>query len=148
MKPVLADFGNRQVEITVPKHAVVIEFEDKSLLADPVTGTNEAISAPHGSPPLSELSGPGKRIAIGFDDPTRPSATVQTIILGAPPRAPTLRSRKSESCSSSYYFIYGISLCGNCWLGIIKSSFRHTKNTGMYCNICWGHYSAISTNNN
>ena len=80
MKPVLADFGNRQIEIAVPKHAVVIEFEDKSLLADPVTATIEAISVPHGSPPLSELAGPGKRVAIGFDDPTRPSATVQTII--------------------------------------------------------------------
>ena len=80
MKPVLTDFGNRQVEIAVPKHAVVIEFEDKSLLADPVTATIEAILAPHGSPPLSELAGPGKRVAIGFDDPTRPSATAQTII--------------------------------------------------------------------
>jgi lactate racemase len=80
MKTVLADFGNRQISIDVPEHAEVIEFEDRHGVADPVAATVEAIQNPHGSRSLSELAGPGMRVAIGFDDPTRPAMTVQTII--------------------------------------------------------------------
>ena len=80
MKTVLADFGDRRIAIDVPAHAEVIEFEDRQAAVDPVAATVEAIANPHGSPPLSELAGPGMRVAIGFDDPTRPAATVQAII--------------------------------------------------------------------
>ncbi len=80
MKTVLADFGDRQISIDVPEHAEVIEFEDRHGVADPVAATVEAIANPHGSRSLSELAGPGMRVAIGFDDPTRPAMTVQTII--------------------------------------------------------------------
>ena len=79
-KPTSVDFGDKSLEIAVPDHAVVAEFDDPTPLSDPEAATREAIAEPFGSPPLATLAKSGMRIAIGFDDPTRPATTVQLII--------------------------------------------------------------------
>lgn len=79
-KQVSVDYGNRQIGIDVPADAVVVEFEDPQLLADPTQSVRDALSNPHGSAPLVDLAKPGMRVAIGFDDPTRPSVPPQTIL--------------------------------------------------------------------
>jgi len=79
-KRTLVDFGDRSVEIDVPEHATVVEFDDPGALSDPFAAAREAIARPYGSPSLAEVAKPGMRVAIGFDDPTRPARTVQTIL--------------------------------------------------------------------
>jgi nickel-dependent lactate racemase len=79
-KTTRVDFGGKSLDIDVPEHAVVIEFQDPPSLPDPAEAARKAISEPYGSPPLSEIAKPGMRIVIGFDDPTRPAVTVQTIV--------------------------------------------------------------------
>jgi len=74
------DFGEKSLEIDVPDHAVVVEFDDPPSLDDPEEATRKAIASPYGCAPLAELAKPGMRVAIGFDDPTRPAKTVQTIL--------------------------------------------------------------------
>ena len=39
-----------------------------------------ALAHPHGAPPLAELAKPGMKVAIGFDDPTRPPRPWQVIL--------------------------------------------------------------------
>jgi hypothetical protein len=80
-KSVRADFGDRQIEIEVPADAAVVEFQDPpTLLADPQAEVRRALENPYGGPPLSALAKPGMRVAIGFDDPTRPPPPWQTIL--------------------------------------------------------------------
>ena len=79
-KPVQVDFGERQLEIEVPGHAVVVEFQDPPFLPDPIGATRKALAEPLGSPPLAALARPGMRVAIAFDNPTRPSLPQQTIL--------------------------------------------------------------------
>lgn len=79
-KRVLADFGERQVEIDVPEQAVVVEFQDPPLLPDPTVAARKALAEPCGSPPLRDLAKPGMRVAIGFDNPTRPGLPSQIIL--------------------------------------------------------------------
>ena len=61
---VLADFDDRQIAIDVPEDAEVIDFEERQATADPVAATVKAIANPHGCPQLSELAGPGIRVAV------------------------------------------------------------------------------------
>jgi nickel-dependent lactate racemase len=79
-KKVSVDYGHGKLDIEVPESAVVVEFEDPPLLKDPAAAVKHAIDNPHGSPPLSALAKPGMRVAIGFDDPTRPANPPQTIL--------------------------------------------------------------------
>ena len=74
------DFGDRSIEIAVPEHATVVEFDDPGALSHPAVAAREAIEKPCGAPPLKELAKPGMRVAVGFDDPTRPARTVQIIL--------------------------------------------------------------------
>jgi nickel-dependent lactate racemase len=77
---VQADFGARRLEIEIPDDAVVVEFQDPPFLPDPAAAIRRALAEPLGSPPLAELARPGMRVAIGFDNPTRPGLPCRTIL--------------------------------------------------------------------
>lgn len=79
-KTVTVDYGEKRLDIEVPESAVVVEFEDPPLLKDPASTVKHAIDHPHGSEPLSKRAKSGMRVAIGFDDPTRPANPAQTIL--------------------------------------------------------------------
>ena len=79
-KTIKADFGARKVDIEVPHHSTVVEFENPEFLTDPHQSVIDALRNPIGSPPLAELVKPGMTVAIGFDDPTRPPLPWQTIM--------------------------------------------------------------------
>ena len=79
-RAVCVDFGERQVEIRVPDDATVVEFTDPALIADPQAAVREALAAPLGAAPLAELARPGMKVAIGFDDITRPALPAQAIL--------------------------------------------------------------------
>ena len=63
-----------------PSTPTVVEFEDPGALSHPAVAAREAIEKPYGAPPLKELAKPGMRVAVGFDDPTRPARTAQVIL--------------------------------------------------------------------
>ena len=71
-KTIEIDFGAERVPIEVPENAVIAEFQDPEPLASPARALADALASPHGAPPLAELAKPGMKVAIGFDDPTRP----------------------------------------------------------------------------
>ena len=71
-KTVEVDCGSDRSPIEVPESAVVAEFRDPEPLASPERALADALANPHGAPPLAELAKPGMKVAIGFDDPTRP----------------------------------------------------------------------------
>jgi nickel-dependent lactate racemase len=77
---VSADFGERKVDIEVPDSATVVEFADPPLLADPDAAVRKALAEPLGMPPLAELAKPGMRVAIGFDDITRPGLPPKLVL--------------------------------------------------------------------
>ena len=77
---VAADFGESKVDIEVPDSATVVEFADPPLLADPEAAVRKALAEPLGLPPLAEQAKPGMRVAIGFDDITRPSLPARLIL--------------------------------------------------------------------
>ena len=79
-KKVAVDFGDKKLDIDVPDHASVVEFEDPPFLQDPAASVRETLAKPYGSPPLAELVKPGMRVAIGFDDITRPNTPPRTIL--------------------------------------------------------------------
>jgi nickel-dependent lactate racemase len=79
-KSIAVDYGDRQIEIEVPDTAVIAEFRDPPLLENPEQAVRDALAKPYGSPPLAELAKPGMRVAIGFDDPTRPNVPPRTIL--------------------------------------------------------------------
>lgn len=79
-RTVHVDFGAQQIPIQVPGDAVVAEFTEPRYLDDPVAALDAALAAPHGAPPLADLLRPGLRVAIGFDDPTRPGAPWQVML--------------------------------------------------------------------
>ena len=66
------DYGPERVPIEVPESAVVAEFQEPEPLASPDRALADALAHPCGAPPLAELAKPGMKVAIGFDDPTRP----------------------------------------------------------------------------
>lgn len=79
-KSVQVDFGDRKIEIEVPGSAAVAEFQDPALLEDPEQAIRDALTNPRDSAPLAELARPGMRVAIGFDDITRPNLPARTIL--------------------------------------------------------------------
>lgn len=82
MKTVAVDFGERKLDIDVPDSAVVVEFEDPAFAPDPAAAVQKALAEPLGLPPLAELARPGMRVAIGFDDITRPANVARTLLSG------------------------------------------------------------------
>jgi nickel-dependent lactate racemase len=81
-KKVAADFGERKLDIDVPESATVVEFSDPPLLDDPEAAVRKALAEPLGMPPLAELARPGMKVAIGFDDITRPGLPARLILAG------------------------------------------------------------------
>jgi nickel-dependent lactate racemase len=79
-KRVAVDFGNTKLEIELPASASVIEYQEGTLLEDPRSAVQKALMDPMGMPALSALTKPGMRVAIGFDDITRPTLPVRTIL--------------------------------------------------------------------
>lgn len=79
-KTVAVDFGPGKLDIDVPAHAVVVEFEDPPLLQEPEKAVRDALAKPCDSAPLRERAKPGMTVAIGFDDITRPALPPQTIL--------------------------------------------------------------------
>jgi nickel-dependent lactate racemase len=79
---VSVDYGDRKLDIDVPASAVIAEFEDPPFLADPDAAVQRALASPLGMPPLAELARPGMKVAIGFDDITRPARAAQTLLAG------------------------------------------------------------------
>ena len=80
MKKVPVDFGDRKVDIEVPDSAFVAEFTDPKLLDDPAAEVDRVLANPLGLPPLAEMTKPGMRVAIGFDDITRPNTPPRLIL--------------------------------------------------------------------
>ena len=74
------DYGDRKLVIDVPASAVVAEFQDPEFLADPAAAVRAALARPRGLPPLAETARPGMRVAIGFDDITRPANVARTLL--------------------------------------------------------------------
>jgi len=79
-KNVMVDFGDRRVGIDVPEAAVVCEFQDSALLEDPAGAVKAALAKPLGMAPLAAQARPGMKVAIGFDDVTRPSLPARLIL--------------------------------------------------------------------
>lgn len=79
-KNVMVDFGDRRIGIEVPESAVVCEFHDSVLLEDPEAAVRAALAKPLGMAPLVEQARPGMKVAIGFDDVTRPGLPARLIL--------------------------------------------------------------------
>ena len=79
-KTVSVDFGPGKLDIDVPGNAVIAEFKDPEFLPDPEAAVRETLANPYDSPPLRDLVKPGMKVAIGFDDITRPAIPPQTIL--------------------------------------------------------------------
>jgi hypothetical protein len=79
-KTVAVDFGDRKQTIEVPESAVIADFADPPYLDDPVQAVRSALAKPLGLPPLAQMARPGMRVAIGFDDITRPANAATTIL--------------------------------------------------------------------
>ena len=78
---VAVDYGENKVEIDVPDSATVVEYQDPpQLLADPGAAVERALAEPLGMPPLADMARPGMKVAIGFDDITRPALPAQLIL--------------------------------------------------------------------
>lgn len=79
-KRVEVDFGDKRINIDVPAHAAVVEFRDPEFLPDAVAELNRVLDSPQAGPAFREIVRPGMKVAIAFDDPTRPPVPVQTIL--------------------------------------------------------------------
>ncbi len=78
---VAVDYGERKIDIEVPDGATVVEYADPPQLpADPEAAVRKALAEPLGMPPLAEMARPGMKVAIGFDDITRPAAVAKLIL--------------------------------------------------------------------
>ena len=78
---VAVDYGERKLEIEVPDDATIVEYTDPpELPADAEAAVRTALAKPLGSAPLAELARPGMRVAIGFDDITRPNTPPRLIL--------------------------------------------------------------------
>jgi nickel-dependent lactate racemase len=79
-KRVAVDYGDRKMDIDVPESAFIAEYHEGSLIENPREAVLNALSNPLGMPPLSTLAKPGMKVAIGFDDITRPNLPARTIL--------------------------------------------------------------------
>ena len=74
------DFGLDKRKIKVPENASVAEFAEPDPLKNPEHELEKALIAPCGSISFEALLKPKMKVAIGFDDPTRPPAPWQLIL--------------------------------------------------------------------
>jgi len=79
-KRVAVDYGDRKIDIEVPESAFIAEYHEGTLIENPREAVLNALSNPLGMPPLSSLAKPGMKVAIGFDDITRPNLPARTIL--------------------------------------------------------------------
>ena len=79
-KRVAVDYGDRKMDIEVPESAFIAEYHEGTLIENPREAVLNALSNPLGMPPLSSLAKPGMKVAIGFDDITRPNLPARTIL--------------------------------------------------------------------
>ncbi len=71
MQEIKLDYGDTHMGIELPDSATVVRYGQTYTdppAVDPIAATREALDHPLGFPPLSELSGPGKKIVIAFPD--------------------------------------------------------------------------------
>ena len=79
-KDVKVDRWEGQIEIKVPKSAVVIESEAKEEQGyDPVAKITNALKNPLGMEAIKRLVNKGSRVAIAFDNPIKPCPSYFTI---------------------------------------------------------------------
>lgn len=110
-KRVVVDFGREREEIAVPGDAVVLEWTDPPLLADPVTAVESALAHPVASPPLVEIARSRKKVVVAFDDPLMPRRVVQTVlpsVLGALDQAGVSRSDIRLISANGTHVKYGL----------------------------------------
>jgi nickel-dependent lactate racemase len=79
-KRVAVDYGDRKIDIEVPESAFIAEYHEGTLIENPREAVLNALSNPLGMPPLTSLAKPGMKVAIGFDDITRPNLPARTIL--------------------------------------------------------------------
>ena len=79
-KRVAVDYGDRKIDIEVPESAFIAEYQEGTLIENPREAVLNALSNPLGMPPLTSLAKPGMKVAIGFDDITRPNLPARTIL--------------------------------------------------------------------
>ena len=79
-KSVEVDFGLTKKAIRVPENSNIIEFSEPTPLQTPNHSLESALKNPYGSPPFDKLLKTDMKVAIGFDDPTRPPAPWQLIL--------------------------------------------------------------------
>ena len=77
---VAVDYGDRQIDIDVPGRVTIARFKEPRRLRNPAAAVKKALAEPYGSPPLADLIKPGMKVAVGFDDPTRPPAPWQVML--------------------------------------------------------------------
>ncbi|MBO68332.1 MAG: hypothetical protein CL398_08455, partial [Acidiferrobacteraceae bacterium] len=71
MKDIYLDYGLSKMLISLPESAVVVRYGETHIdpkSVDPIVTTRTALDEPLGMPPLKELAGPGKTVAIVFPD--------------------------------------------------------------------------------
>jgi nickel-dependent lactate racemase len=73
-------YGKDGLDVELPDHADVLTPTSTPALPDPRQAIAEAIAAPIGSPPLSQLLHPSDSVAVVFSDITRP--TPNAVMLG------------------------------------------------------------------
>ena len=71
MQEIKLDYGDTHMGIELPDSATVVRYGQTYTdppAVDPIAATREALDNPLGFPPLTELSGPDKKIVIAFPD--------------------------------------------------------------------------------
>ncbi|MFZ7128087.1 MAG: lactate racemase domain-containing protein [Desulfobacterales bacterium] len=71
MIEIALDYGDGKMRVELPKTATVVRYGDTYVdppAVDPVETTRRALEKPLGFPPLRELGGPDRQVAIAFPD--------------------------------------------------------------------------------
>jgi lactate racemase len=71
VKEVTLDYGDTRMRVELPESAIVVRYGETyndPPEVDPSRAVRKALDKPLGFPPLRELSGPNKKIVIGFPD--------------------------------------------------------------------------------
>jgi nickel-dependent lactate racemase len=70
-KKARVDYGESQLEITVPDDAIIVRCEDPPPLPHPEVSFRQALENPIGMKPIRDLVRKGSRVTIAFDAPPR-----------------------------------------------------------------------------
>lgn len=71
MQDIELDYGDGKMAVALPDTAIIVRYGQTYTdppKVDPVEATRQALANPGEMPPLSELAGPDKKIAIAFPD--------------------------------------------------------------------------------